>query len=693
MPKIAPVISTKLIFLVFALSFLSVSLVFSQTADERSLGEITLRTQLAQFIYTMDVHDDIAFVGMGHHLEIYDVSNGEEPVLLHRSEPFDKIIYALTFHNDTLYIVSEDEFTIVDVSDITNPRTVSTQPRERSSAGEIVIKDDIALVVTSYAGLTVWDISDLSTPSIVNTYPDIKGQEISLAQDVAYIARGDEGLAVVDMSQSSSEPSVMIIPYDDNILDIEIFEETALVSVSSGITASVSYAIKLYDISTTTNPVEIATYTLDEDRGIDIELFGETIYGVTCDEMYIFDFNFSSISVSSAGHVPWGGCRFPTLTVTDETVYTTGVSNGFNIIDVTQPETPTLLWRQEIPMGISVEVEVIDDRLYVNDTRGLVAIDVSDIDAPSFTASSYDPADPFAEPRANIHEFEVIDDLIFGAYSNYSLGEGGFHVFEQTDSAITLIHSYSDASAVPYHIEVVDNIVYLSTDGGGLYIFDVTAPQSPTLLSIFQPTTVFGDVFVVDGLAYLAGYFTDTEERNRLTVVDVSQPTNPTWVAEHDISGLGRDIAVIDNHLIAVMNSSFSIFDLDHVYLPPYYEFEEVMNSGLSIFDLDQSAQLIGHVDTFGLMTGLDVVGEIAYVTNADSLVTIDISDRTNPTILDEFDTHDVSGDVAVVGETAYVPSAAGGIYIFDVNQTVNVTDNVTDDAYYVYLPALLEQR
>ena len=85
----------------------------------------------------------------------------------------------------------------------------------------------------------------------------------------------------------------------------------------------------------------------------------------------------------------------------------------------------------------------------------------------------------------------------------------------------------------------------------------------------------------------------------------------------------------------------------------------------------DCQPEIIGSIG--GLARDVAVVGTTAYVANeASGLLTVDVSDPTNPTIIGNAGVSGLPMDVAVSGNVAYVANRNLGLQVIDVSDPTN---------------------
>ena len=162
------------------------------------------------------------------------------------------------------------------------------------------------------------------------------------------------------------------------------------------------------------------------------------------------------------------------------------------------------------------------------------------------------------------------------------------------------------------NVQIVGNYAYVV--GDHLEIIDISNPSNPTFKGKYD-IWEFGSyerVYfkIVGNYAYVAS------GRSGLQIIDISDPSLPTLKGNYDTFGLVGAVEVVDNY----------------AYLAG--------DTGLQIIDISNST-LIGLLDYIYLGEAYDVqiVGNYAYVGNNAGLTIIDISDPTLPTLKGNYDT------------------------------------------------------
>lgn len=242
---------------------------------------------------------------------------------------------------------------------------------------------------------------------------------------------------------------------------------------------------------------------------------------------------------------------------------------------------------------------------------------------------------------------------------------------------------------IPWGIAVSGGIAYIAKWNGsyGLTTVDVSAPASPVVLGLQQTTWCADGVDVVGNLAYIA------DRSGGLMIFDVSSPTTPTLLGSY--AGPGCGVSVNGNLAYAAFGSSglyvFNVTSssapvlLDTYNTPDYAH--DVTASGSLAFVADRLSGLqiinvatptnisrIGYYDTPGATYDVATSGSLAYLADGVSLLILDVSDPTSPTFVGSHITPGTAFDLVLSGNFAFVGDTERGFRIFDVSDPTSPT-------------------
>jgi hypothetical protein len=224
-------------------------------------------------------------------------------------------------------------------------------------------------------------------------------------------------------------------------------------------------------------------------------------------------------------------------------------------------------------------------------------------------------------------------------------------------------------------VVVKDGLAYVGTYSG-LVIADVSNSDAPVEIGAIEywPNSWYPavrDVVVEGGFAYLAvderAVYPHDEPTGSLRVVDVSDPTAPVEISAFEVSHAARGLAVVNNLAYLTVAASLP----PRVGPPPYPDVEP---AGMLVIDVaDPSAPFqVGNTEFFGHPWEVEVVGDLAYISDFAGLRTVDVSDPTAPVEIDLATVPNWQHSLTIVDGLAYVtsddPSRYGGLSVFDLS-------------------------
>ena len=290
---------------------------------------------------------------------------------------------------------------------------------------------------------------------------------------------------------------------------------------------------------------------------------------------------------------------------------------GLRVIDVSNPAAPVEIGGFDIPFGAGA-VEVVGGLVYLLDGSGLRVIDVSNPTVPFEVGGVNTPGDP--------QDVEVVGGLAYIAD-----GGSGLRIIDVSNPAAPVEIGALTPPSLDRAVDVavVGELAYVAEASSGLRVIDVSNPASPVELGAINFPDQALAVEVVGGLAYVAG------RNSGLRVIDVSSPTAPVEVGALGTRGTTWDVELIGGLAYVADGSGLRVIDVSNPAEP--VEIGSVVPAG-------------GRVDD------VEVLGGMAYVLKRPfGLGIIDVSNPAAPIEVGALDTPNVSQDVAVIGEMAYV--------------------------------------
>jgi hypothetical protein len=696
-------------------------------------------------------------------LQIIDVSNPENPTLKgnYSDWPLGGA-YGLEVVGNYAYVASDYQgLTIIDISNPSNPTLIGNYDTS-SRALEVQVIGNYAYVADYESGLQIIDISNPENPTLKGNY-DTPGiaSDVEVVGNYAYLADGwDGGLQIIDISNPTNP--IFIGNYDTNgvandvevvgnyayladdmaglkIIDISNPTNPTLIdyyddfsTVAYGVEVVGNYAyladyfdgLKIIDVSNFNNPSPLPSVTLavsstsvTEDGTTNLVYTftrtGDTTNLLTVNFTTVDDTDWWKTAIFNTDYSQTGAASFPsfpsetgtvtfaansaTATVTidptadttvedDETVSLTLTSGTDYTVGTTTPVTGMILnddtsvTLQVVPSLVTEDGTsnlvyyfyrdgVTTNALTVNYTVGGTATfntDYSQTGAASFTsttgtvtfAANATTATVTIDPTAdNMADPDETVTLTLATGTGYTVGTTTTVTGTINDDinppTPTFISKY-DTPGWVWGLKVVGNYAYLADWTSGLQIIDISNPTNPTFKGNYDTDAAYG-VEVVGNYAYIA------DGSSGLQIIDISNPTNPTFIGNYDNFGAVLGVQVVGNYAYLVNNgaSSLEIIDISNPTNPTLK----------GSYDDDSDPAF-----------GLQVVGNYAYLADGESgLKIIDISNPTNPILKGSYDTSYAFG-VQIVGNYAYVADWGSGLQIIDIS---NPTNPILKGSYY----------
>jgi hypothetical protein len=208
-------------------------------------------------------------------------------------------------------------------------------------------------------------------------------KDLELVDNLAYVANGQGGLQIVDISNADSTFVVGEYNADRDISGVAIRDTFAYLALAS----STSGGLVSLNITDPTNPLLI---------GQDPTIFAFDVVAPPSDTMYVYiaaRYWFHVEDVYTFPQYPSYTRRFTTpgniraVYMTDSLAYLACEQMGLHIFNLAQPDSLAYAGWVDTPSNAR-QLYVIDDYAYIADGRaGLIIIDASDIDNPRIVGS------------------------------------------------------------------------------------------------------------------------------------------------------------------------------------------------------------------------------------------------------------------------------------------------------------------
>ncbi|MFX0079252.1 MAG: hypothetical protein ACFE8O_08435 [Candidatus Hermodarchaeota archaeon] len=380
-------------------------------------------------------------------------------------------------------------------------------------------------------------------------------------------------------------------------------------------------------------------------------------------------------------------CR--SLDVQGRKVYATHYSGGASSIDILDITNPANIFRcDDRSAAASMTASEVDGQIWYVGTEG------------SFLAA-YNVSDPFnipgPEDSFNIGDGRINDIEVQGHFLYVAMDSPGdvIQIYDVEDpSNMVLVLNLVNTNYHIYGLEVAGDLVYMAHGGTGLVIWNMTTPyDGGSFVSLTDTAGDSMDVLVDGNLAYVA------DGAEGVLIFDVSDPTSPDLLGTYDTPGTARRLALHGNTLyVADYTGGLIILDVADPTHPTYVDsitYDDTWDVclygpyvvigtdyGVHTISIGNGIRVPEHYGTYsGVYDILDVrvQNDIAYIAaGASGLLTVDVSDPTNPIYLDN---HTASAGrfykkLDIQGHKAFVADygSGGGVRIYDISDPTNLT-------------------
>jgi hypothetical protein len=266
------------------------------------------------------------------------------------------------------------EFSSVMVVDVSSPLTQGFLGELQTSSAQfegIQVRGDYAFLAQTFEGVAVIDISDSTNPTRVASVPAVGDcHDIALSGDYAFVADPSHGLMVLDIAEPTN-PAVVVEPtqFRGHRLDVD--------GENAGVLGSV---LRFLDVSDPLNPVQLAWHP---DGALSGRHHGNLCLKdgyawVASGDFWIYD--LSTPTADPIAHIvtPWVATA---LDVADGLACVGGV-DGLAVYDVSDPTSPIELGRISLPHD-SVEIVKLVGRYALIGTYMYGELSLVDLTDPS----------------------------------------------------------------------------------------------------------------------------------------------------------------------------------------------------------------------------------------------------------------------------------------------------------------------
>lgn len=230
----------------------------------------------------------------------------------------------------------------------------------------------------------------------------------------------------------------------------------------------------------------------------------------------------------------------------DDVAYVSG-NDGVDIFDVSDRSAPEKLTRIENTNG-AFGLHLKDDTLYI-----------AGADDGFFIADISDPSDPVI---LGLVPGLALNVYVEGDYA-YVANGAAFSIIDISDPSEPSIISRVTGSDRRYHIQVVEDTLYLGETNRGLMVYDITDRSEPEYISTVSDTSGIFEAISDGDTLYLACH------GNGVKVLDIADRDSPRVIGSHNNGGEAYGIHIVEDYLlVADLQQGVEILDISNPRTP-----------------------------------------------------------------------------------------------------------------------------
>lgn len=620
--------------------------------------------QIGGSSYGVAVQGNLAYLGVGPRLVALDISQPGSPVQVGQSDVFPGIVRDVQVNGDYAYVATDFRggLMVIDVRDPKNLREVGRFIPELSGANGLILAENLVYLSCNPYGLRIVDVSDPRAPREVGSL-ELKGPfiDIDVEGKTAYLVVAGDGLYLVEVSNPANPTQVGFLsqtellsqehPNSVQFNAIDTAGGYAFLSAGDG-------GMAVVDVSNPSEPKLAGSFTSNTTNGI---------------------------------------------TVSGNMAYLVDEFEGIYLLDISNPINPKQVGLLPSIMGTADELNVVTTgtrgvvynagRLFVTDQwHSLYILDVANPTEPSRLGHFQAPAPD-----------RLVDVVVAGDIA-YLIGDSsGLRVIDVSNPGIMRELSFDDrrinvSLQTPSALQIAGNFLYISDLNIGFHIYDVSDPNQPVEVGLIMDIGFVHDLYLRGNYSYLATQDWGNDNKNKLLVVDVSEPTDPQIVQQVEIpiekdhttwsiSGEGDYLYLVDlvpsapggnllyiynlaNPTVPALAGQFPlvqpIANLGSLYVKDDYAYLSSLYPPLHIYNLQNpvSPVFTGMEPSMGLGMDMEKAGNLLFGV-PNYLVALDVSDPSTPKLAGmSFLPSSIFG-LALAGDRVYVVGLDFGLMVF----------------------------
>ncbi len=492
---------------------------------------------LGDFVLGVAVSGNHTYVAAGSAgLQIFDITNPVAPALIGAWQSLGQV-EGVTISGDIAYVANGPlGLRVLDVSDPAAPVEIA-RAFETNYAYDVTIYGRYAYIAAAGAGLLIADISNPAYPMELGIY-DTTGyaHAVAVSRGMAYVADQWGGLKVVNVTDPRHPTLASALPTPGWAFDVTLDGGKAYI-------ADAFKGLRLVNIVDPAHPAEMSGLAWPQSNAFNVAAAGNVVFLVDRKNGLRVVNTANSIEPLQVGFLKQVDIALMAV-ANGNYAYVAAGFKGVRILNISDPARPYEVGAYEFN-SYAMKVKVVGSHLFTCTNTGLAEQGVHLVDI----------SDP-ANPQKISYYSQVGECRGIGVAGNlgYFADAGGLQIIDFSDLANPVLIGSTQEWAGS--VDLQGNLAYVAQGPPGWKIYDVSNPAHITVVSAVQDPSSFPvDIKVVGGLAYVA-------QADGLWIYNVSNPTSPVLLSKYISSGTYSTLDIA-SHRVYLSKGEFGFEVLD----------------------------------------------------------------------------------------------------------------------------------
>jgi hypothetical protein len=512
----------------------------------------------------VSVQNDLAFLLSDDKFKILDISDPTSPALISEHE----------YNDHTLYMKTSDEYAMVagnfqihifDILDSENIEEIGTIEtgnypiRDFDSVGNI-------LVVQSDMRFMVYNISDPSSPVLLSNIQTTDWTYgVNLFSGYAYLNQGTDGLRVIDLSDPTLPQSVRLVADAGNVKEMVFVDDYAFILDNAW-----NNDIKVFDVSNPSNPSFTLSFRFPQ--GNEFETYIPYSMTIQYNKAFVIvehameesnsEYEMRELDISDPENIFEVDCNYsgghfstelPHIDSDDNFIYIASERRGLQIFECIGPSQYD--FASSYDLNIKLETIVLNGNFLYG------------LDRWNENLIIYNISDPFSVVEIGSCSVDI-EYGILTVYDNFVVvSKTGFDdihkVVDVSDPANPFIVGITSLGYCDQHMLVKDDLLIKDT-GSSHRIYNISDLFSPSLVASFDDYEHTMDKKINNNYLYLLSEIDDEDDGEFLKIIDLSNPSSPQEIGSL-LFGIGigcRNLDITDNYAYVTSLNNIIIVDI-----------------------------------------------------------------------------------------------------------------------------------